>query len=131
MIVAGSSSIVDLSGTIVNTASTSLTVGANSLVIVPAGFNPLAAFTGYSNLGLTHTLGTTLSVPAGQGFGGWGTITDPVNCQGTIIATSSGAINLAGGLIVSGTGHVDLGLGTLTINDIRFRLEQWPVVRLL
>jgi autotransporter-associated beta strand protein len=117
VILAGSSSLVDLSGKIVNTASTSLTVGANSLVIVSPGFNPAAAFHPYSNLGLTHTAGTTLTVSAGQGFGGWGTINDPVNCQGTIAATPSGAINLTNGLTLSGTGQVTLGSGALTIND--------------
>ena len=64
---------------------------------------------GYSNLGLTHTLGTTLTVPAGTGFGGWGTIADPVNCQGTIIATAGGAINLANGLTLFGHGASRLG----------------------
>jgi autotransporter-associated beta strand protein len=110
-------SIVDLTGSIVNAASTSLAVGPNSLVMVPAGFNPAAAFQSYSNLGLTHLLGTTLTVSAGTGFGGWGTIPDPVVCQGTILATPSGAINLGNGLLLSGTGQVNLGLGTLTVND--------------
>ena len=116
-IVAGSNSIVDLTGSIVNTASTSLVVGPESLLIVAPGFNPATAFQSYSNLGLTHTLGTTLTVPAGSGFGGYGTITDPVVCQGTITATPSGAINLTDGLQISGTGQVNLGLGTLTFSD--------------
>ena len=116
-IVAGSSSIVDLSGAVVNTSSTSLTVGPNSLVIVSAGFDPASAFQNYSNLGLTHTAGTTLTVSAGQGFGGSGTIIDPVDCQGNIAATKSGALNLANGLTVSGTGQVNLRGGSLTIND--------------
>jgi autotransporter-associated beta strand protein len=58
-----------------------------------------------------------LTVPAGSGFGGYGTITDPVVCQGTITATPSGAINLTDGLQISGTGQVNLGLGTLTFSD--------------
>ena len=49
-----------------------MSIGANSLLIVPAGFNPSTDFAQYSSLGLTHTLGTTLTVPAGQGFGGSG-----------------------------------------------------------
>jgi autotransporter-associated beta strand protein len=114
-IAAGSGSIVDLTG-IVNAASMSLSVSGNSLLIVPAGFDP-TRLPSYSNLGLTHTSGTTLNVSAGTGFGGWGTITDPVNCQGSITASPSGWINLTNGLTLSGTGQVNLGSGTLTVND--------------
>ena len=95
----------------------SVTMGANSLLIVPAGFNPSTGFAQYSSLGLTHTLGTTLTVPAGQGFGGSGSISDPVNCQGTIAAVSGSSINLSGGLTLSGTGTINLGSGNLTSND--------------
>ena len=56
-------------------------------------------------------------VPAGQGFGGMGSINDPVNCQGTITAASVAIINLNNGLVLSGTGTVALGSGTLTVND--------------
>ena len=96
-------------------------MGTNSLLIVPAGFNPSTGFASLQHLGLTHTLGTTLTVPAGQGFGGSGSINDPVNCQGTITATSGGAINLSGGLTLSGTGTVNLGSGNLTTNDLALR----------
>ena len=82
------STIADFSqGSLVNAGSMSVTVGPDSLVIVPAGFNTATALGHYTSLGLTHTASTTLIVPAGQGFGGGGTITDPVNCQGTILAT--------------------------------------------
>ncbi|MGO9113050.1 MAG: beta strand repeat-containing protein, partial [Thermoguttaceae bacterium] len=115
----GSSCIVDLSqATLTNVTAMTVNMGANSLLIVPAGFNPSAGFAQYSSLGLTHTLGTTLTVPAGQGFGGLGSITDPVNCQGTIMAASGSTINLSGGLMLSGTGVVDLGNGNLTTNDL-------------
>ena len=63
-----------------------MSLGANSLLIVPAGFNTATGFGQFHLLGLTHTAGTTLNVPAGQGFRGWGSIDDPVNCQGTITA---------------------------------------------
>jgi len=117
-IVADSNSIVDLTGSVVNTASTSLAVGPNSLLIVPAGFNPATTFQSYSNLGLTHTLGTTLTVPAGAGFGGWGTITDPVVCQGFITAAAGDAINLTDGLQLSGTGTVNLSGGLLSLSGL-------------
>ena len=70
------------------------------------------------NAGMTYTIGTTLSVPAGQGFSvSSATIADPLNCQGSIIATAGGAINLTNGLTLSGTGQVALGSGNLTISD--------------
>ena len=107
------SGILDLSsGTWQNLGEISLSIGANSLFVVPAGFNPYTAFASFSNLGLTHTSGTTLAVPAGQGFAGPDYSTgDTVNCQGTIMATSGGTINLSGELTLSGTGTVNLGSG--------------------
>ncbi len=95
-----------------------MSVGANSLLIVPAGFNAASRFAAYSSLGLTHIAGTTLTVPAGQGFAGSGSIGDPVVCQGTITAPSGETINLNAGLVLSGTGLVQLGSGTLTNNDL-------------
>ncbi len=107
-----SSSIVDLTGSVANAASTSLSVGPNSLVIVPAGFNPSQYFLTYSNSGITHTAGTPLTVAAGQTILGWGTIGDSVNCQGTI-GDGRGTIYLSGGLALAGTGNVNLGSGAL------------------
>ena len=62
-----------------------------------------------------HTSGSTLTVAAGQGFGGWGTINDPVSCQGSITGLVS--INLNGSLSISGTANVNLGEGGVTTND--------------
>ncbi len=71
-IVAGSGSLLDFSSGVVNTENTSLYVAANSLLIVAQGFDSATSFpAGYTNLGLTHTSGTTLNVPDGTGFGGW------------------------------------------------------------
>ena len=112
------SSILDFSqGSLVNSQSMSVIVGPNSLVITPSGFSTSTGFGSYSCAGLTHTVGTTLVVSAGTGFGGQGTITDPVTCSGTITAASSGSINLNNGLTLSGTGNVNLGAGGLTVND--------------
>ena len=58
---AGSSSIVDLTGTLVNTASASISIDANSLLIVPPGLAP-STFKSISSLALVHTLDTTLNV---------------------------------------------------------------------
>ena len=120
-IVAGNS-IVDLSKNVVHTVSASLSVGASSLLIVAPGFDP-TKYAGYTNLGLTHTAGTTLNVSAGTGFGGWGTISDPVTCQGTIAATFGGAINLTNGLIIwRGTSR--LGPGNLDHQRLQFGHER-------
>ena len=115
--IVGGSSIADLStGVLMNTGSMNVTVDANSLLVLPAGFNTATNFASFACLGVTHTVGSTLVVPAGQGFAGSVSINDPVNCQGSI-AAGSGAINLNNGLVISGSGNVSLGSGNLTIND--------------
>ena len=83
-------------------------MGPNSLLIVPPGFNTATGFSSYSSLGLTHVAGTTLTVPAGMGFGGIGSINDLVVCQGTITASQGYSINLNNGLVLSGNGSVNL-----------------------
>ena len=83
--------ILDLSsGTWQNLAAISLSMGTNSLLIVPAGFNLSTVFAGFSTLGMTHTVGSTLTVSAGQHVVGSASINDPVNCQGTILTVSMG-----------------------------------------
>ena len=111
--------IVDLSqATLVNTGSMSLSIGPNSLLLLPAGFNPATAFGIFQNQGLAHNVGTPLTILPGQGFSGIGAIADLVNCQGTISPTTSGSINLNGGVMVSGTGNVNLGgNGQFTVNN--------------
>ena len=97
--------IVNLTtGTWTNLADLSVDMGANSLLIVPPGFNPSTGFASYTSLGLTHTAGTTLTVPAGQSFSGSFSTGNPVACQGTITATSGSSINMSNGLVVSGSG---------------------------
>jgi autotransporter-associated beta strand protein len=123
-LVGAPNSLVDLSGgTLTSVGSMNVSMGTGSLLIVPSGFNPSTGFGSLSSSGMIHTLGTTLVVPPGQGFGGGGTITDPVNCQGTITATPNTYIEgvplgigiHSGGLTISGTGNVDLGAGQLYI----------------
>ena len=113
------SAIIDLSqASLVNTGSMSLSIGPNSLLLVPAGFNPATAFGSYGNAGLLHNVGTPLTMLPGQGFSGNGSLADHVYCQGAIAAATGGAINLNGGITVSGTGNVNLGTyGTFTVND--------------
>jgi autotransporter-associated beta strand protein len=113
----GSSSLIDFSqGTIANAGSTSLTIPTGSLLIVSSNFNS-AVFHNFTNNGMTyvHTSGSTLSVAATQGFGGWGTINDPVSCQGWITGLVS--INLMGSLNISGSANINLGEGSVFTND--------------
>ncbi len=84
---------------------------------MPAGFNPEAEFAHFSNAGITHTAGTTLSVASGQTIAGQGTIEDPVVCQGTINATFGGAVHLMNGLILEDSGSIDAGTGSLHVED--------------
>ena len=114
------SGILDLStGVWQSMGNISLSMGTSSLLIVPPGFSSSASgFASFSALGLTHTAGTTLTVAAGQGFGGAGAVGDAVVCQGTILAASGGGINLNGGLTLSGTGIANLGSGQLTSDAI-------------
>ena len=106
-----------LGGSVLNATSSTLTIGANSLLIIPAGFDPATKFGTYSNSGITHTAGTTLTLSAGQGFAGIGSIDDYVDCQGAIAASTGGYINLNNGLAISGTGSVALGAGSLYVKD--------------
>jgi hypothetical protein len=103
----------------INTQAASLNVDANSLLIVPTNYHPAAAFLHYSNAGILHYAGTTLTVPEGKTISssGQSSIEDHVNCQGTIAAGTGGGISLTGGLTVSGNGNVSLGGGALRNKD--------------
>ena len=109
MVVAGSGTIDFSQGSLVNTQSMSVTVGANSLFIVPPGFSTTTGFASYQSLGITHTAGTTLVVGPGQGFADNGAINDPVVCQGSITTIPSGSISLTNGISLSGAASVVLG----------------------
>ncbi len=110
--------ILDLtSGNWQDLGAISLSMSANSLLIVPPGLSTSTAFAGYSSLGLTHTSGTTLTVPAGQSIFGTGVINDPVTCLGSIASLSGGAVNLNNVFSLSAPGVVQLGKGSLTVNN--------------
>ena len=99
----GSASIVDLSqGSFENDNSMSVSMGSNSLIILPAGFDPYKSFRSFTSLGMIHNAGTPLILTAGQGFGGQGSINDSVIGEGTIAATPGGGINLNNGLFLAG-----------------------------
>ena len=104
--------LVDLTaGTWKNLGDLSVNMGANSLLIVPAGFNPATGFAGYSSLGMTHIGGHhPQRARPGKGF------------QRHRLDQRSGClpgdhhrqrrrhgINLNNGLVLSGNGNVNLG----------------------
>jgi autotransporter-associated beta strand protein len=111
------SAIIDLSvAPILDSTHISVTLDAHSLLIVPAGFDPAASFPGYSNAGLVHHVGSTLTIPSGYSIQGSGNIVGHVACQGTL--TTGAAIGISGGLDVSGSGSVNLGYGgSIYVND--------------
>ena len=117
-IIVSASSILDFSqGNILNAVSKSLSVPTGSLVIVSSDCDHTSVFGSFTNAGMTHVVGTTLTVASDQGFGGVGDINDLVVCEGTITATSGYGINLNNGLILFSSGNVNIGSGDLHIND--------------
>ena len=115
-------SILDLSGSYVNTRNMSVSVGANSLVVVPSNANPLtyptSLFQSFSNQGTVHVARSTLSIAAGQTVSFPGSFADPVNVQGTLAAppSSGSGLTLKGGMSISGNASVSLGDGTFAID---------------
>ena len=77
-------------------------MGSNSLIILPAGFDPYKLFCSFTSLGMIHNAITPLILTAGQGFGGQGSINDSVIGEGTIAATLVCGINLNNGLFLPG-----------------------------
>ena len=102
--------IVDLSAaTIVNSQSLTMSVGTNSLVIVNSNSSGFASI----SLGagsIAHTAGSTIVLTGTQGFGGWGTIYDPVSiASGTVAVTNTNySITLYGGVSFTGNGNVQV-----------------------
>jgi len=117
------SGVVDfVDGSVTQSGSANLELGTDSLMLVPAGFDPNAAFSSFIDNGsIVHTVGSTLNVPAGKTIAGRGSITDFVDCYGTISAASGQGIDLHNGLLVHNTAIVNLGTGNhggeLTVDD--------------
>ncbi len=108
--------IVNLGGgTVVTDGAATLALGPNSLLVVPAGFDPQASFGSYSNQGMLHAAGQPLRVGPNQGFSGQGTIDDRVETSGVVTSRPAEGINLKGGVVVTG-GRTDLGAGCLTVD---------------
>ena len=96
------------SGTWQNMANVSLTMGTNSLLIVPAGFDTSTGFASYSTLGFTCTAGSTLNV--GPGTNLFVVLSSPLWLIVRVL--SGGSIALNGGVQISGTGKINWGRAT-------------------
>ena len=107
-------SIVDVAdGAFLGGENVSLTLGPRSLLLIRPGDNPDDWFQSLTNHGFTHTVGDTLTIPAGRGISGSGAITDHVECAGELIAAEGCHIHLSGGLTAYDGVTVDLGNGDL------------------
>jgi fibronectin-binding autotransporter adhesin len=100
-----------------NTENATLNVSSNSLLIVPGDFDPTTKFLHFSNAGILHTAGSPLTISEDRAISGWANIDDHVTCQGSLTATSGGAIYLNSGITISGSGKIDLGNGNLKVED--------------
>ena len=119
--------IVNLgSATIVGGQSTALSLGADSLAIFPAGFDPAVEFASFSSEGLAYQAGQTLTIPAGRTVKGLGTIDEHVHCSGSLLQevayldapARDTAITLTGGVMVDAGATVRLGSrSTLKISN--------------
>ena len=104
-------------GTLLGTGQTSVLGGDNSLIVLPAGFDPETDFKSFVTAGLTHISGATLTIPAGRTIVGRGRIDDHVDCRGTLQASAGDAVNLYGGIRLSPGARADLGMGELVAHN--------------
>ena len=118
--------MVDLSqATIINGSQASFSSGPHSLVLVNPSFNGPAVFGGGwnpGNLVLVKNPGGPLVLGPGQGFQGWGNITNHLTCSGTIDAGvladgSSRGLNLTNGVNVNSGGWINLRSGDSMFNS--------------
>jgi hypothetical protein len=106
----GPGRIVDLSGNLLNAANSSWSIGAESLTILKAGFNPASTFASYANAGHVMVTGTTFVLPAGQTIRGGGDLDEFLEVRGRLEATTGNALD-PHGLTIAVGGVVDLGNG--------------------
>jgi hypothetical protein len=96
------------------------TSSAQSLTLLPAGFDT-TRFAAYTPLGLVHPVGSPLTIPAGSVIKGVGTIPDFLTVAGSLSPAAPSDVNLAiqvpGGVHVTGSGVLDVGNTAITFND--------------
>jgi hypothetical protein len=105
--------ILDLTAGVARAQNAHVSAGADSLTIIPAGFDPNTAFGAFNRQGLLHVAGNDLNLAANKRIAGAGIIDDYVDARGTIAAAADHGINLSGGLRLRDSASVDLGTGGL------------------
>ncbi|MFH1550048.1 MAG: PEP-CTERM sorting domain-containing protein [Planctomycetota bacterium] len=116
--------ILNVNGGLVNfadavidgTSSATFNSAANTLTIFPTGFDPAAEFGSYNALGLVHNAGSTLVISSGEGFAGYGSISDAVENEG-VITPSGGSLEFRGGLTISNGGTLDSSTKIFHVDD--------------
>ncbi|MCY2929110.1 MAG: hypothetical protein NTV86_06370 [Planctomycetota bacterium] len=111
---AGSS--LDLSkASILHPGNGRINAQANTLVLLPAGFN-LASLAGYASAGVTHLAGTTLEIPASQALTAMGNIDGYVKCLGSLkVGKSTDSLSVTKGVEVPAGGAMDMGAGSAVV----------------
>ncbi|MCY2929109.1 MAG: PEP-CTERM sorting domain-containing protein [Planctomycetota bacterium] len=102
-------------GSILNCANASMSLGTNSYMLAPVGFDPQVAFHSFQTGGIVHVAGTTMSVPDGYNLTFSGSLDDLVDCRGKLSSEPGKALNLTNGLKLRTSGVVNLENGTLTV----------------
>ncbi len=118
--IVASSSIINLAsggGVVTGTSGGAISLDERSLLIISENFDPNTFFSSYSNAGLLHVRGTTLTISATRSVAGSGLIDDFIDCQGSLIQNTSRPFSLLGGVLVSESGSVDLSNGCLYVNN--------------
>ncbi|MFH1550422.1 MAG: PEP-CTERM sorting domain-containing protein [Planctomycetota bacterium] len=100
----------------INAGSASFETAANSLTILPAGFDPETAFGSTDLKGIFYTPGTTMIVYEGQSFTGHYDFDDPLEVRGTLIA-SGGMFGFKDSLTISNGGTLDMSAFTLDFDE--------------
>lgn len=109
------------SATITGGQSAELNLASDSLIIVPAGFDPAVELGTFSNQGLVHHAGQDLVIPHGATVKGFGTLTDHVQSSGSLLQQATyqgGSLELTEGVMVDSNATVRLGAGSkLTVRN--------------
>jgi len=103
-------------GSVVNASNVSLTLGPDTLVMFPAGFDPHNELKVFSSAGSVYLPGSSLVVPAGRTIELHGHWDDRVICEGTVRMDMSKGLDLAGGVNVTGD-SAEMDVAIVPISD--------------
>jgi autotransporter-associated beta strand protein len=111
-----SSAILDMTDSHVLTSPGSTmtcNIDSHSLLIVPSGVS-----LNINGSGIVHVGGSPLDIASPSNICGVGSISDHVNCYGTLTATAGHSINLNSGVNIDNAGVANLGSGSVYVNDV-------------